>query len=139
MFLSEVDIPKILLSQSGSIELDAFPGINYALQVVSIEPGPTKIDGVSKYRVNLNFVHPHDEFKIGMTGDAEIITGERTDVLLAPVRSVIQNNGEGKIVRILENGKVVNKPVTTGMESDTDAEIISGLAEGETVIVLIKQ
>jgi len=139
MFLSEVDIPKILFSQSGSIELDAFPGVNYALSVTSIEPGPTKVDGVSKYRVSLSFVHPHDEFKIGMTGDAEIVTGERKDVLLAPVRSVIQKNGSGKIVRILENGKVVEMPVETGMESDTDAEIISGLTEGETVVVLIKQ
>lgn len=139
MFLSEVDIPKILLSQSGSVELDAFPGVNYALSVTSVEPGPTKVDGVSKYRVSLGFVHPHDEFKIGMTGDAEIITGERKDVLLAPVRSVIQKNGSGKIVRILENGKVVEKAVVTGMESDTDAEIVSGLTEGETVVVLIKQ
>ncbi|MFH0851652.1 MAG: efflux RND transporter periplasmic adaptor subunit [Candidatus Peregrinibacteria bacterium] len=139
MFLSEVDIPKVLLSQSGSIELDAFPGVNYSLQVMSIEPGPTKIDGVSKYRVSLNFVYPHDEFRIGMTGDAEIVTGERRDVILAPVRSVIQNNGKGKIIRILENGKAVDRPVTTGMESDTDTEVVSGLSEGETVIVLIKQ
>ncbi|OIO54329.1 hypothetical protein AUJ46_03250 [Candidatus Peregrinibacteria bacterium CG1_02_54_53] len=139
MFLSEVDIPKVLLTQSGSIELDAFPGVNYALKVTSIEPGPTKIDGVSKYRVSLNFVYPHDEFKIGMTGDTEIITGERKDVLLAPVRSVIQKNGEGKVIRVLENGEVVDKPVTTGMESDTDAEVVSGLTEGETVVVLIKQ
>lgn len=139
MFLSEVDIPKVMLTQSGSIELDAFPGVQYALRVTSVEPGPTKIDGVSKYRVNLAFVHPHDEFKIGMTGDAEIITGERKDVLLVPVRSVIQKNGEGKIVRILEKGEIAEKPVETGMESDTDAEIVSGLTEGETVIVLIKQ
>ena len=139
MFLSEVDIPKILLSQSGSIELDAFPGVNYALTVTSIEPGPTKIDGVSKYRVSLGFVYLHDEFKIGMTGDAEIITGERTDVLLAPVRSVLQKNGQGKIIRILENGEIIEKSVETGMESDTDAEIVSGLSEGETVVVLIKQ
>lgn len=139
MFLSEVDIPKVQLSQSGSIELDAFPGVNYALRVMSVEPGPTKIDGVSKYRVSLGFVHPHDEFKIGMTGDAEIVTGERKDVLLAPVRSILEKNGQGKIIRTLENGKMTEKPVTVGMESDTDAEISSGLTEGETVVVLIKQ
>lgn len=139
MFLSEVDIPKVQLTQSGSIELDAFPGVHYALRVTSVEPGPTKIDGVSKYRVSLSFVYPHDEFKIGMTGDAEIVTGERKNTLLVPVRSVIQKNGNGKIVRILEKGRVVEKTVTTGMESDTDAEVIDGLTEGETVIVLIKQ
>jgi HlyD family secretion protein len=139
MYLSEVDIPKVALTQSGSIELDAFPGIHYALRVSAIEPGPTKIDGVSKYLVGLNFVHPHEEFKIGMTGNSEIYTGEREDILMVPVRSVIQSNGNGKIVRTLEGSTVTEKPVVTGMESDTDVEIVSGLTEGETVIVLIKK
>ncbi len=139
MFLSEVDIPKIQLTQTGSIELDAFPGTQYALRVSGVEPGPTKIEGVSKYRVNLNFVYPHDEFKIGMTGDAEIITGERKNVILAPARAVIQAEGNGEIVRVLEDGNVVEKPVETGMEGDTDIEIVSGLTENETVIVLIKK
>jgi HlyD family secretion protein len=154
MYLSEVDIPKVALSQSGSIELDAFPAVHYALKVISIEPGPTKIEGVSKYRTQLAFVHPHEEFKIGMSGDAEIVTGERKDVLLVPVRAVIVKNGTsatslplggerpsegGKIVRVLEDGEIVEKPVITGMESDTDAEVVSGLTEGETVVVLIKK
>jgi len=139
MFLSEVDIPKIVLTQSGSIELDAFPGTHYALRVSGVEPGPTKVEGVSKYRVSLNFVHPHEEFKIGMTGDAEIVTGERKDVFLAPSRSIVQNNGSGAIIRILDGETVVEKTVTIGMEGDTDTEIVSGLTEGETVIVLIKK
>ncbi|MDD4628657.1 MAG: HlyD family efflux transporter periplasmic adaptor subunit [Candidatus Peribacteraceae bacterium] len=139
MFLSEVDIPKVILTQTGSIELDAFPSIHYALRVSGVEPGPTKIEGVSKYRVNLNFVHPHEEFKIGMTGDAEIITGERKDVLLAPSRAIIQSSGSGATIRVLEGKNVVEKSVTIGMEGDTDTAIESGLTEGETVIVLIKK
>ncbi|MEI8229651.1 MAG: efflux RND transporter periplasmic adaptor subunit [Candidatus Peregrinibacteria bacterium] len=139
MFLSEVDIPKVVLTQTGSIELDAFPGVHYALKVSSTEPGPTLVDGVSKYRVTLNFAYPHTEFKIGMTGDGEIITGERRNVLLVPVRAIIQNPDGTKIIRILDKGNVVEKPVTTGMESDTDAEVVSGVSEGETVVVLIKK
>ena len=89
--------------------------------------------------MNLNFVYPHDEFKIGMTGDAEIITGERKNVILAPARAVIQAEGNGEIVRVLEDGNVLEKTVETGMEGDTDIEIVSGLTENETVIVLIKK
>ncbi|MDD5025948.1 MAG: efflux RND transporter periplasmic adaptor subunit [Candidatus Peribacteraceae bacterium] len=139
MYTSEVDIPKVKLSQSGSIELDAFPGAKFALRVQEIDPAATDIDGVSKYRVVLGFVYPHEDLKIGMTGDAEIVTGERLSVLLAPVRSVLQNDAGEKIVRILDNGEVIEKPVKTGMESDTDVEIIDGLEEGETVVVLIKK
>ncbi|OGJ83664.1 hypothetical protein A3J91_04755 [Candidatus Peribacteria bacterium RIFOXYC2_FULL_58_10] len=139
MYTSEVDIPKVKLSQSGSIELDAFPGTKFALRVQEIDPAATDVGGVSKYRVVLGFIYPHEDLKIGMTGDAEIVTGERLSVLLAPVRSVLQNDDGEKIVRILDSGEVVEKPVKTGMESDTDVEVIDGLAEGETVVVLIKK
>jgi len=139
MYLSEVDIPKVMLTQSGSIELDAFPGTRYALRVIGSEPGPTKIEGVFKYLVTLAFAFPHEEFKIGMTGDGEIYTGERKNVLMVPSRAIIQNNGNGKIVRILQDNAIVEKPVVTGMESDTDTEIVTGLTEGETVVVLIKK
>ena len=142
MFVSEIDIPKVQLTQSGSIELDAFRGTNFALRVGDIDPSSTDTEGVPKYRVRLDFVHKHDEFKIGMTGDAAIVTGSRDDVIHVPVRSVLDNpSGTGKIVRILkEDGEIEERPVTTGMEGEGgDIEILTGVEEGEVVVVLIKQ
>lgn len=139
MFVSEIDIPKVRLTQTGSIELDAFRGTNYALRVSEIDTASTDRDGVSKYRVRLDFVYPHDEFKIGMTGDAEIITGERQDVLSVPQRAVIEGD-EGPIVRILnQDGTVEEKPVETGMEGSDGNVEVTGVEEGETIIVLIRE
>lgn len=142
MFVSEIDIPKVQLSQSGSIELDAFRGTNFALRVGDIDPSSTDTDGVPKYRVRLDFVHKHDEFKIGMTGDAAIITGFREDVVHVPLRAVLDNPlGTGQIVRVLdENEEIEERTVTTGMEGEGgDIEILSGVKEGEVVVVLIKK
>lgn len=140
MYVSEVDIPKVQLSQSGSVELDAFRGTDFALRVSEIDTAPTNQSGVNKYRVRLDFVYAHDIFKIGMTGDAEIATGMRNDVVSVPLRSVIKNDKGESIVRILNADQTVTeKPVTTGMEGmDGNVEIVSGIEEGETVIVLIQ-
>ncbi|UPA23104.1 efflux RND transporter periplasmic adaptor subunit [Candidatus Peribacteria bacterium] len=140
MYVSEIDVPKVQLSQSGSVELDAFRGTDFKLRVSEIDTAPTDQSGVNKYRVRLDFVYPHDELKIGMTGDAEIETGIRKDVVSVPLRSVIKSASGQTIVRVLTDAQTVEeKAVATGMEgTDGNVEIVSGIKEGDTVIVLIQ-
>jgi HlyD family secretion protein len=140
IFVSEVDIPKVQTTQSGSIELDAFPGVNFALRVSQVDAAPTDRDGVSKYRVRLDFVYPHEELKIGMTGDASITTGERKNVVSVPSRSVIESSDGEDVVRLLQDdGTIKEVPVQTGMESENGNVEVTGVQSGATVVVLIKQ
>ena len=37
----------------------------------------------------------------------------------------------------MENGKITSVPVETGITSDTDMEITSGLSEGDTVVTRV--
>ncbi len=138
MFVSEIDIPKVQLTQSGSIELDAFRGTNFKLHVSDIDPAATNKDGVSKYRVKLDFNYPHDDLKIGMTGDAQIITGIRPQVVTVPLRAVLEDATGKKVVRILNGTKVEERTVTTGMDGSNGEVEVTGVKEGETVIVLQK-
>lgn len=141
MYVSEIDIPKVVLSQTGSVELDAFRGTHFKLHVSEIDTAPTDQSGVNKYRVRLDFNYPHDNLKVGMTGDAEIDTGLRANVVSVPLRSVIKSGTGQSIVRVLNADQTVSeKVVTTGMEgTDGNIEIVSGIKEGETVVVLVKQ
>src|SRR5690606_13305848 len=99
IFASEIDIPKVKYEQPATIELDAFPDVHYKLRVAEIDESQSIIDGVAKYRVKLDFVHPHDEFKLGMTGDTTIVTDQREDIIFIPSRAVLQD-GERKYARI---------------------------------------
>lgn len=141
MFVSEIDIPKVKLTQTGSIELDAFRGDTFMLRVGDIDPAATDKDGVPKYRVRLDFPELHTELKIGMTGDAQVFTGERSDVVHVPSRAVLENpSGSGHIVRILaEDGTLEERSVMTGMESEAGEMEVEGVEEGEVVVVLVKK
>jgi HlyD family secretion protein len=141
MYVSEVDIPKVQLTQTGSVELDAFRGTHFGLHVTQIDSSPTNKDGVDKYRVRLDFTYPHDDIlKVGMTGDAEIDTGTRKNVVNIPLRAVLQSATGEKTVRILQkDGTIAVKTVTTGLEgTDGNVEIVSGVQEGDSVVVLVK-
>lgn len=139
MYVSEVDVPKLARTQSGTIELDAFPDVKYKVTVSEIDTSPTLVDGVSKYKMKLDFLYPHAEFKIGMTGDVTVVTGERKAVVRVPGRAVLTKEDGSKVVRVLEKGKSREVTVMTGMDSASgDVEITSGLQGGETIIVLEK-
>ncbi len=141
MFVSEVDIPKVVLGQTGSITLDAFRGMPISLRVGTIDTAFTDKDGVPKYRVKLDFLTPPEGFKVGMTGDAEITTGERKNVITVPLRSVIESASGSFIVRVRKDDGVnfEERAVTTGMEGQGGSLEVTGVNEGEVVIVLIKE
>ncbi len=141
MYVSEIDIPKIRVSQSGSVKLDAFPGEYFTLRVGQIDSSSTDRDGVSKYRVRLDFLNrkESERAKLGMTGDAIIITGYRNDVIFIPIRAVLTRDDESSYVRILKDGVLEERTVQTGMEGEGSTVEVLGVNEGETVIVLVKQ
>ncbi len=140
MFVSEVDIPKVTLGQTGSITLDAFRGTSFPLRVSVIDTAATNKDGVPKYRIKLDFVTPEASLKVGMTGDAEVVSGFRSDVITVPVRSVIEKNDGTKIVRILAGDGISfdERVVEVGLEGEGGLVEVTGIEEGSIVIVLIK-
>ena len=141
MYVSEIDVPKIQLNQSGSVKLDAFPGEYFTLKVSQIDASSTDRDGVSKYRVRLDFLEQKESerVKLGMTGDAMIITGFTNDVTYVPIRSVLERDDGTKYVRVLKDGAIEERTVQTGMEGEGSTIETLGVQEGETVIVLVKE
>lgn len=140
MYASEIDIPKVAYDQEGAIEPDAYQGRDFLLQVSEIDPAATIVDGVPKYRIKLDFLENEEaSLKIGMTGDVDIITGIQENAVMVSGRAVLKNVLGEDIVRILKNEALEERTVVVGMETDTDVEILSGVEEGEVVVVLIKE
>ncbi len=138
-FVPEVDIPRIQLAQSGSIELDAFPNLFLPLIASEVDPGPTDIDGVPKYRITLDFLSLPQGIKLGMTGDLEVITGIAKDVISVPTRSIVSPKDRKAFVRILkEDGTLEEREVEIGLEGANGRTAVKGIDVGDTVVVLIK-
>ena len=142
--ISETDINKISKNDQVEITLDAF-GDDLKLygQVYDIEPAETIIQDVTYYKTKIKFDTPENleqEIKPGMTANATIITAEKKDILVVPARAIVEKNGQGKIVRVLENDQVKEINVITGIYGDEGlVEILSGLKEGQEIITYIKE
>jgi HlyD family secretion protein len=111
-------------------------------RVERVEPsGFTKISalGVEEQRVNVivDFEDPVDAWS--MLGDAfrvevHVIIWQGDGVLKVPSSSLFREQGEWAVFAV-ESGKAALRPVEIGRRGGLEAEVISGLAEGDEVIV----
>jgi HlyD family secretion protein len=135
--LPESDVSKAKVGNLAMITLDAYgPGINFDAKIISIDPAETVIDGVATYKVTLEFLNEDERIRSGLTANINIETKRKEGVLAIPLRA-ISNEGSQKIVRVLRaDGRADEVSVELGITGkEGRVEIISGLAEGDLVIL----
>jgi HlyD family secretion protein len=139
--ISEANISSIKVGQTVNIDFDSLGSDRkFTAMVQKVDPASTLVSGVVKYKITVG-LEKIDEIKPGMTANLNIITGEKKNVLVVPLRSIISRDGK-KYIRIISDTKTKKyeeKEVVTGMEGDGGlVEIVSGLTEGQEVVVYIK-
>ncbi|MGH7203935.1 MAG: efflux RND transporter periplasmic adaptor subunit [Candidatus Levyibacteriota bacterium] len=134
--VNEVDIPHLKPGEDATVTLDAFPNQTFVGKVQSVDSVGTITSGVVTYNVYISLVEPPTSIKSGMTASVAIQTGRHDDVLFVPTAAIQTANGSS-YVRVLKDGKVTQQTVTTGLASDNDTEITSGLNEGDTVVTSV--
>jgi HlyD family secretion protein len=75
------------------------------------------------------------ELAEGMTVTVNIVTAQRSNALLVPVQAILVDDNGGTVVQVINNGVTEDRPVTVGISNWQYAEILSGLTEGEQVVV----
>jgi macrolide-specific efflux system membrane fusion protein len=70
----------------------------------------------------------------GMSATIEIIYEERRNVLTLPISAIV-DSGKEKYVFVKKGNKLVKQPVETGLSDGKNIEIVSGVSEGDIVIV----
>ena len=134
--IDEIDIPMVRLNKEAVITVDALPDTEFKGMVVAVHPVPKEEGGVVLYNVRLSLDAPENSgIKIGMTASAKIMFEEHNQVLVVPSRAVGKNDQGKAIVKVMVNGQVQERPVVVGLDDGLRAEIVSGLSEGETVVV----
>ncbi|MFB6465630.1 efflux RND transporter periplasmic adaptor subunit [Cytobacillus sp. Hz8] len=155
--IDELDISKVKVGQKAKVEVSALPDKTFTGTVTSVakEANEDSDSSVAKFAVHVKISNPKG-IKIGMTAEATITTNSKNDVLTVPIEAV-QKQGDKYYVRIADaqESKTIKsknessgsdsqlgpqtqrtqQEVEVGLQNDEVAEIISGLAEGDEVIL----
>jgi HlyD family secretion protein len=137
--LDEIDIPGVALEQRAIISVDALPDVQLEGRVTRISPLPTVEAGVTLYKVKIGFDVPQGSgLRVGMSATADIITSERSGVLLVPNRAIKQDSQGNPVVEVMVGEQIEARPVVVGISDGFRTEIIDGLDEGEMVVMEIQ-
>jgi hypothetical protein len=88
------------------------------------------------YDIKITLDIPRDAgARVGMSASADVIAEKRSGVLFVPNRAGTQNSQGQTIVKVKSGEQVTERQVVTGITDDVSTEIVSGVTEGETVVI----
>ncbi|UTO05123.1 efflux RND transporter periplasmic adaptor subunit [Moraxella sp. FZLJ2107] len=139
--ISEADVVNITPNMPARFNIIGNPDIQYDAMLRGIEPAPETISSTSStdsavYYIGYLDVDNHEgKFRVDMTAQVNIIINAARDVLIVPSSALIEQDGK-TLVRILgEDGFAKPVEVSVGINNRVNAEITSGLKDGDTIII----
>jgi RND family efflux transporter MFP subunit len=136
--VSESNIYKVSVGQPCEIILDAYPNIRYAGYVKKIVPTADRARATVLTRVAFKErdarVLPEMSARINFFSGAVDETLTSSETLTVPKDAVTTRDGE-RVVFVVGDGTAIAVPVKTGSEIGKQVEIISGLNQGDLVVI----
>ncbi|MCJ7653959.1 MAG: efflux RND transporter periplasmic adaptor subunit [Dehalococcoidia bacterium] len=117
--------------------MDAVPDKTFRGTVSFISPyGSEDTGNVVKFAVTIKLDPTDVELKGGLTATADIVVYNAENVLLVPL-SAVTTTPEGAFVTVVNEvtGQSEKRQVTLGRQNIQFAEVLSGLQEGDSVII----
>jgi HlyD family secretion protein len=144
--VDEADIATVEAGQKADIFAAAYPDTPLAGEVESIASVARQAPGQQSLSFLVKILLDDQDaltIRPGMSVRADIYTQTSDETLAVPVQAVLLDeensengaeNVEQAYVFVMEGGKARRKNVQTGVSSDSDQEITSGLEKGDNVI-----
>jgi macrolide-specific efflux system membrane fusion protein len=137
--VDESDIGKIHLGQKARIVLDAYPNRPVEGKVFDILFEGKNVSNVITYGVKVRPVKVPAFFRSQMTANVSFEIMRKENVLTLPAYVVRTQSDGTKVVSLPAPEKsksgTVTREVKTGIENDDLIEIVSGLSEGDKVLL----
>jgi HlyD family secretion protein len=136
--VDEADIGKVYLGQPGRIKVESFKDKIFNGKVTKIAPLGVEKDNVTTFEVRVSIDNATGELKAMMTANAEIILDEHKNVLMIPEASIIYDKDKNASVEVPEpHGKDGKRKVEVkvGISNGAKTELLSGLKEGQQVVL----
>ena len=126
--VDEEDVGEVKVGMEAVLQVYAFRTRQFTAKVSAIQPAADP--ETQRYTIVLDLENPPENLMAGMTGEMNIITGTHKNVPLVPTRALIVDQA-----LIVKNGVVRARTVKVGYKTLDFSEIISGLSEGDRVVL----
>ncbi len=135
-WVEELDIAAAVPGFPVSIVFEAFPEYEFTGEITRVEPALVDVEGASAIQAwaSIDMTQHAAPLLFGMNAEVEIIAGEARNALLIPVQALREiSPGQHAVFVVGANEELEFRPVQVGLRNFVNAEILTGLEEGETI------
>ena len=134
--VDETDIGQIKSGQAAEIVLDAYADVTVPARVDHIAYEAETVNNVTVYEVDVLPENVPDFMRSGMTANVTVLAARKEGVLLLPAEAVRRSEtGATVLLPVAGNEEGLPKTVETGLDDGKHVELVSGVAEGDKVLV----
>lgn len=136
--VDESDIAKVYMGQPARIKVESFKDQTFNGKVTKISPLGVEKDNVTTFEVRVSVTNDKGDLKAAMTANAEIILEEHKGTLIIPEGAILYDKDKNASVEVPDpHGKDGKRKVAVkiGVSNGAKTEVLSGLKEGEQVII----
>jgi HlyD family secretion protein len=133
-FVDETDVGKVQVGQRVTFTVATFPDREFTGKVTAIYPKALVQVNVVTYDVVIAIDNPGEVLRPDMTATVTIVMAERRQVVAVPNQAVRREDGR-RVVYVQQGERFEPRVVTIGWRDKTYTEILSGVREGERVLI----
>jgi HlyD family secretion protein len=132
--VDQPDLPQTAVGQRVVVTFDGLPRERWEGKVTFVDPGLREVGGREVGDVLAEISDPQARLPSNAAVDVQIVTGEKAGALMVPRASVLRD-GDRRYVYVLDSGRARRRDVTLGLLGLTEVEVVTGLADKDTVIL----
>ena len=137
--IHEASLEKVRLGLPVVVTVDALPGQRFLGSVQRIAPLPDPQfmwmnPDLKVYNTDVYLEGNVPSLRTGMSCKVEIIVEQYEDVVYVPVQTVLRVGGESTVF-VVKDGSIEERKVKVGLDNRRMIKIVSGLSEGEHVLM----
>ncbi len=136
--VDEADIGAVRLDQPARIRVETFRDRQFDGKVTQISPMGTDRDNVISFEVRVSIDNAGGVLLANMTANAEIILEMHRNTLVVPEAAIVydaQRNASVDVATASSKTGRERTPITIGVSNGTRTQVLSGLTEGQKVVL----
>lgn len=133
---AESDAAGVSVGAEATVTFDALAGEQAPGVVIAVDPvATTGTTGLVTFRVRVQVDNAPEGVREGMTASVAVLIDAVTDVLVVPQAAITGSGDQATVLIRGQEGQAVSRPVTLGLRGDTGTEIVTGVGEGDVLVI----
>ena len=131
-YIPERYISSLQDGLQADILFDAYPNEKFKGIITSISP--IMDINTRTLEITLTLTEQDERIRPGMFASLQLITEQRTNTLVVPAQAILSYYNEKVVYIINSENKAERRIITTGLTTDENVEVLSGVSVGDIVI-----